>query len=58
MDEYLDFARGLKKQWNQRGLAIPIIVGAFRTVLKGLQRKLKELEIRERIETLQITVLW
>ena len=35
---------------------IPIIVGVFGTVSKGLERGLEKLEIRGRIKTLQTTV--
>ena len=36
-------------------LVIPILTGGLQTVSKGLERKLKELEIRGRIETIQTT---
>ena len=56
-DKYLDFAKELRKLWNVMVPVIPIAVGALRTVPKGLERGLEELEIRGRIETIQTTTL-
>ena len=36
---------------------IPIVIGAFGTVTKGLLKGLEDLEIRERGETIQTTTL-
>ena len=36
---------------------IPIVIGAFRTVTKGLQKGLEDLEIAGRVETIQTTTL-
>ena len=37
MDKYLDLARELKKKlWNMKVAIIPIVIGAFGTVIKGL----------------------
>ena len=36
---------------------IPIVVGAFGTVTKGLLKGLEDLEISGRVETIQITAL-
>ena len=58
IDKYLDLARELKeKNWNMKVTMILIVVGALETVPKGLEKRLEELEIRERIETIQTTVL-
>ena len=46
-DEYLDLARELKKQWNLKETVIPLVIGMFGTVTKGLVKQLEELEIRE-----------
>ena len=35
-DKYLDHARELKKLWNMQVIIIPIVIGAFGTVTKGL----------------------
>ena len=53
-DKYFDFARELKKLWNMKVTIIPIVIGAFGTVTKGLY---KELEVGERVETIQTTAL-
>ena len=36
---------------------IPIVIGAFRTVTKGLLKGLEELEVVGRVETIQTTTL-
>ena len=35
-DKYLDLARELKKLWNMKVTIIPIVIGAFGTIIKGL----------------------
>ena len=35
-DKHFDLARGLKKLWNTQVIIIPIVIGAFGTVTKGL----------------------
>ena len=39
-DKYLDHARDLKKLWNMEVTIIPIVIGAFGTVTKGLLKGL------------------
>ena len=56
-DKYLDLARELKKLWNMKVTIIPIVIGAFGTVTKGLLKGLKDLEVDGRVETLQRTAL-
>ena len=34
-DKYLNLARELKKLWNMQVTIIPIVIGAFGTVIKG-----------------------
>ena len=60
IDKYWDLARELKKLWNMRVTVIPIIVGALRTVPKGLEKRLEERQIRGRIETIQtiVSIVW
>ena len=41
-DEYLDVARELKKLWNMKMTIIPIVIGAFGTVTKGLLKVVPE----------------
>ena len=53
------FVRELKKLWNIRVTVIPIVVCTLVMVPIRLGILwLKELEIRERIKTIQITTLW
>ena len=56
-DKYLDFARELKKLWNMKVTIIPIVIGAFGTVTKGLLKGLEDLEVGGRVETIQTTAL-
>ena len=56
-DKYLDLARELKKLWNMQVTIIPIVIGAFETVTKGLQQGLEDLEVGGRVETIQTTAL-
>ena len=57
-DKYLDFDRELKKLWNMKVTIIPIVIGAFGTVTKGLLKGLEDLEVGGRVETIQTTALW
>ena len=54
-DKYLDFARELKNLWNMRVTIVPIVIGAFGTVTKGLLKGLEDLEVGGRVETIQTT---
>ena len=56
-DKYLDLARELKKLWNMKVTIIPIVIGAFGTVSKGLLKDLEDLEVGGRVETIQTTAL-
>ena len=56
-DKYLDLARELKKLWNMKVTIIPIVIGAFGTVTKGLLKGLEDLEVGGRVETIQTTAL-
>ena len=56
-DKYLDLARELKKLWNMKVTIIPIVIGAFGTVTKGLLKGLEDLKIGGRVETIQTTAL-
>ena len=51
-DKYLDLARELKKLWNMQVTIIPIVIGAFGTVTKGLLKGLQGLEVGGRVETI------
>ena len=56
-DKYLNLAKGLKKLWNMQVTIIPIVIGAFGTVTKGLLKGLEDLEVGGRVETIQTTAL-
>ena len=56
-DKYLDLATALKKLWNMQVTIIPLIIGAFGTVTKGLLKGLEDLEVGGRVETIQTTAL-
>ena len=56
-DKYLDLTKELKKLWNMRMTIIPIVIGGFGTVTKGLLKGLEDLEVGGRMETIQTTVL-
>ena len=56
-DKYLDLARELKKLWNMQVTILPIVIGAFITVTKGLLKRLEDLEVSGRVETIQTTAL-
>ena len=56
-DKYLDLASELKKLWNMQVTIIPIVIGAFGTVTKGLLKGLEDLEVGGRVETIQTTAL-
>ena len=51
-DKYLNLARELKKLWNIKATVIPIVIGAFGTVTKGLVKGLEDMEIRGWVETI------
>ena len=51
-DKYLDIARELKKLWNIYATIIPIVIGAFGTVTKGLLKGMEGLEIRGQLDTI------
>ena len=61
-DKYLDLAKKLKKKtkklWNMKTMAVLIVVGVIDTVTKGLLKGPEDLEIRDRVETIQTTTLY
>ena len=56
-DKYIDLARELKKLWHMKETIIPIVIGAFGTVTKGLLKGQEDLEIGGWEETTQTTAL-
>ena len=55
-NKFPDLSRELKKPWSMKVTVIPILIGAFSTVNKGLKLGFEDLEIRGRVETIQSTV--
>ena len=51
------YNRELKKLWNMKLTIIPIVIGTFGTVTKGLLKGLEDLEVGGRVETIQTTAL-
>ena len=47
----------MKKLWNMKVTILPIVIGAFSTVTKGLLKDLEDLEVGGRVETIQTTAL-
>ena len=57
-DKYHDLAREFEKTlWNMKGTIIPIMIDAFGRVTKGLLKRLEDLEVGGRVETIQTTEL-
>ena len=56
-DKYLDFARELKKLCNMKVSVVPIVIGAFGIVTKGLLKGLEELEVGRHMKTIKTTAL-
>ena len=54
-DKYLDITRELKKLWNIKVTIVPIVIGVFGTITKGLLKGLEDLEVGGRVETIQMT---
>ena len=57
LNKYLDLARELKKLCNMMVTVIPIIVRALGTVPKNQEKRLDELEIKRKTETIQTSAL-
>ena len=55
-DKHFDLARKSKTLWNMKVTVIPIVNGILFIVDKGLILRLEDLEIRERVETIQTSV--
>ena len=56
-DKYLNLVRELKKLRNMKVMIVPFVIGAFGTITKGLLKGLEDLEVGERVETIQMTAL-
>ena len=55
--KYLNLARELKKLRNKKVIIVPIVIGAFGTINKGLLKGLEDLEVGGWVETIQMTAL-
>ena len=53
-DKYFDLARELTKLWNMKVTIVPIVIGAFGTITKGLLKGLEDFEVGGRGETREI----
>ena len=56
-DKYHNLLRELKELWIMKVTFILIVIGALGTITKGLIKGQEDLEIRERVETIQTTTL-
>ena len=56
-DMYLDLARELKKLWNMKVTIVPIVIGAFGSITKGLLKGLEDLKVGRRVGTIQMIAL-
>ena len=50
-DKYFGFIRELKKLWNIKVTIIPVVIGTFGTVTKGLLKGLEKLKVGGQVET-------
>ena len=57
-DKYLDLARELKKLWSMKVTTVPIVIGAFGTVTKGLLKGREDLEVGGLVKTIQMTAFF
>ena len=51
-DKYLEVARELKTLWNMKVTVIPAVIAALGTILEGEVKRIEELEIGGRAETI------
>ena len=56
-NKYLDLARELKKFWNMKVTIVPIVIGTFGTVTKGLLKGLEDFEVGGQVEIIRMTAL-
>ena len=57
-DKYLDLAKELRKLWNMKVTIIPIVIGTFGTVTKGLLKGLEDLKVGGWVETIKTTAFF
>ena len=56
-DKYLHLSRELKKLWSMKVTIVPIVIGAFGTITKGLLKGLEDMQVCGREEIIQMTAL-
>ena len=49
-NKYPDLSRGIKKIWNMKVTIVPIVIGAFGKVTKGLLKGLEDLEVGGQVD--------
>ena len=52
IDKHLDLAGELENLWNVSVTVIPVVDGVHGTPLEVMEKRLEELQVRERIETI------
>ena len=57
MDKNIDLAMSWKKLWYMKVTFIPIVIGALGIVTEGLIKRLENLEITKRVDTIQTITL-
>ena len=55
IDKYVDFARKLKELLEMKVTVIPFVIVILGKVPKGFEKRLYEIKIKGRIETIQTT---
>ena len=56
-DKYMDLAAEVRRQFREKTVILPIVLGALRTVSAKLSEMLKKLNIEDIIGSLQTVVL-
>ena len=56
-DKYLSLTKDLEKMCNMKVTVIPFVIGVLCTVTKGLEKRLEDMEMRGRAETIPTTEL-
>ena len=51
-------AREMKKLWNMKVKIVPIVIGVFGTITKGLLKGLQDLGVGGLVDTIQIQHYW
>ena len=57
IEKYQDLKREVQKLWNMKVKATPVVIGAFGTIRKTLEKQLEQIESNIAINQMQTTVL-